>query len=235
MMTPQTQPETLPAHVAIIPDGNRRWAKLRGIPTLMGHKAGAELSTLLVEEAQRLGIKALSIWGFSTENWKRTEEEVGYLMQLIEQHVAKSWQRLAKQNIRFHFSGDLQALPESLQKLLQDTYDKAKDNTGLVLNLCISYGGRDELVRAARKMVADGVGVQELTEDKLASYLDTAGLPDIDLVIRTSGEQRLSGLFPWQTVYAELYFTPLFFPDFTVEEFHTALEWFAERKRRFGK
>ncbi len=225
----------IPSHIGIIPDGNRRWARERGLPTLLGHREGAEQANRLILHANERGIKALSMWGFSTENWKRSEEEVGYLMNLIFEFVAGQWEKLARKNIKFQFSGDLTTLPDKLQKLLADVHEKAKNNTGLVFNMCLSYGGRDELLRAMKTLLERSIKPAEVTEKLVGSVLDTHGLPDIDLIIRSSGEQRLSGFFPWQSVYAELYFSPLLFPDFTTQKFDEALDWYAQRQRRFGK
>lgn len=185
--------------------------------------------------AQEYGITALSAWGFSTENNSRTSEEVTGLMQFFAAIIEGSWKKLAAKNIQFRFAGNRALLPKKLLGVMDRVADKSKDNSGLIYTICLGYGGRDELVRTLQKIVRAGVSEDQVTEELVGNYLDTSGIPDVDLIIRTSGEQRLSGFFPWQSVYSELYFPTLFFPDFTSEEFDKALEWYGGRNRRFGK
>ena len=237
----------IPAHVAIIPDGNRRWARSRNLPTLLGHKAGFDVAIKLFETALELGINVVTIWGFSTENWQRSADEVSYLMKLYEEYALAQWRKLGDRGVQVRLAGEIDRLPASLQKALHETVDRTKDNQQLVLNICLSYGGRNELLRAINKALGDHLGSGRrgdflrggeealLTEEEFSRYLDTAGLPDVDLIIRTSGEQRTSGYLPWQAAYAELYFTDVLFPDFSPVEFKKAVTWYAERQRRFGK
>jgi undecaprenyl diphosphate synthase len=224
-----------PRHIAIIPDGNRRWAKKRGLPTLAGHKTGFDTAIRLFETALELGIEVVTIWGFSTENWQRSTDEVGYLMKLYEEYAKKQWRKLGDQGVQVRLAGEIERLPQSLQKVLEETVERTKNNSRLILNICLSYGGRNELLRAVQKLVALSPAPEQITEEMITNSLDTAGLPDVDLVIRTSGEQRTSGYLPWQAAYAELYFTPVLFPDFTSAELAKAVIWFGERRRRFGK
>lgn len=234
-MSQKASDSPTPVHIGIIPDGNRRWARSRGLPTLIGHKTGFDLTESLAQAAIEAGVKYLTIWGFSTENWNRSEEEVNYLMGLYESYAKTKWRKLADKGARFCAWGDLGRLPKSLQEALTETQESTKDNTTLVFNVCLSYGGRDDIVRGVRKVLADGLEPEQLTIEKFNDYLDLAGQPPLDLIIRTSGEQRLSGFLPWQGVYSELYFTPVHFPDFTPDRFAEALEWYADRERRFGK
>ena len=224
-----------PRHIAIIPDGNRRWAENRGLPTLLGHKTGFDAALRLFETALELGIEVVTIWGFSTENWQRSKTEVVYLMKLYEQYAKRQWRKLGDQGVQVRLAGELERLPRSLQQTLATTVERTKMNTRLVLNICLSYGGRNELVRAIKKIVALAPTPETVTEALVEQSLDTVGLPDVDLVIRTSGEQRTSGYLPWQAAYAELYFTPVLFPDFSPDELKKAVTWYNERQRRFGK
>lgn len=233
-MTKKTS-SSIPHHVAIIPDGNRRWAKNRGLPSIAGHRAGFQAALNLFEAAQELGIETVSIWGFSTENWQRSPIEITYLMRLYEDYALKEWQKLGDRGVQLRVSGQFDRLPASLQKSLTRIIDETKDNRAMILNVCLSYGGRDELIRAVRKLIDGGVKSETVSGEQFEQALDTAGLPDIDFVIRTSGEQRTSGFFPWQAAYAELYFTPVMFPDFTPDAFNKAVAWFSDRQRRFGK
>ena len=225
----------LPHHVGIIPDGNRRWAKEHGLPSFVGHQKGLEQQKALITASLALGIEMVTLWGFSTENWKRSEQEVSFLMKIFEQLALDESEGLNRRGIRIRVFGNIDQLPKSLQRILTRVIEKTQTNTKLSVNYCLSYGGRDEILRAIKRIVTEKKRPEDITEEVFASYLDSAGLPDPDLVIRTSGEQRLSGFMPWQTVYSELYFAPLHFPDFSPEEFQKAIDWYGDRKRRFGK
>ncbi len=227
--------KTIPRHVAIIPDGNRRWAKERGLPTILGHKQGVEQSKKLIRSAMEAGVEVLTFFGFSTENWQRAPDEVKYLLDLYERFARKEARDLASQGVQFRAYGQLERFPQSLQTALAETMALTKENTKFVLNICLSYGGRDDLVRAIQKIVASGIRHENITEDLVSQSVDLADLPSPDLIIRTSGEQRLSGFLTWQSVYSELYFTDSNFPDFGKEEFLAALAEYELRQRRYGK
>lgn len=235
MPTISSSNETRLRHLAVIPDGNRRWAKQRGLPTLAGHKAGFDRAIELFETALELKIEAVTIWGFSTENWQRTADEVGYLMRLYEDYALNQWRKLGDRGVQVRLAGEIDRLPKSLQHALMETVERTQNNQALILTICLSYGGRNELLRLIKKMISLSPAPELITEDFISRQLDTAGLPDVDLLIRTSGEQRTSGYLPWLAAYAELYFSPLFFPDFSPEELTKAVAWYGERQRRFGK
>ena len=201
--------EDLPEHIGIIVDGNRRWAKERRLPTFTGHKKGAERIEEIVKYAQELGIKIITIYAFSTENWKRAGKEVSYLMQLFETYARRKKKEANELGIRVRILGDLQGLPDTLQKTLTKLITLTRSNEKMIVNLAINYGGRDEIVRTFKKLLLVNVTALELTEELININLDTAGLPDPDLIIRTSGEQRLSNFLPWQGTYSELYFRKL--------------------------
>lgn len=222
----------VPRHVAIILDGNRRWAKLRGVPSSVGHYQGL-YKTLwpVVEEAQRQGVSYLTVFGFSSENWRRKEDEVSYLLQLFEQGMRRRIHILKKANVRLRVIGELERFPETLQTLVARAVDETKENSGLTLTLALSYGGRQEIVQAAEKLRHEP---GNLTEKLFATRLYDSEMPDVDLLIRTSGEKRLSGFLLWQIAYAELYFTEVMWPDFSPKHFIQALTEFAGRRRRFG-
>lgn len=228
----------IPEHVAIILDGNGRWAKAHKLPRNLGHKAGCEAVEQTVEDAARLGIKYLTVYGFSTENWKRSEEEVGALMQLF-RFYAKRLLKIAKaNNVRVKMIGERSRFAKDLVEAINRLEDETKDNTGLTFVIAVNYGSRDEIVRGTRKMLEDyKAGKFELAsvdEDFFSSYLDTAGIPDPDLLIRTSGEQRLSNYLLWQMAYTEFYFTDIYWPDFNRTELEKAIEYYNKRERRFG-
>lgn len=228
----------IPEHVAIILDGNGRWAKAHKLPRNLGHKAGCEAVEQTVEDAARLGIKYLTVYGFSTENWKRSEEEVGALMQLF-RFYAKRLLKIAKaNNVRVKMIGERSRFAKDLVEAINRLEDETKDNTGLTFVIAVNYGSRDEIVRGTRKMLEDyKAGKFELAsvdEDFFSSYLDTSGIPDPDLLIRTSGEQRLSNYLLWQMAYTEFYFTDIYWPDFNRAELEKAIEYYNKRERRFG-
>jgi undecaprenyl diphosphate synthase len=222
---------TLPQHVAIIMDGNRRWAKRKGVSTFRGHSEGIERSKELVEECLQLAIPYLTVWAFSTENWKRSKREVHYLMCLFERYFSEYAAEFQEKGIRFVHLGRKDRLPKSLARLLLKTETDTQSNRKLTLSLAIDYGGRDEILRAMQKISQKG----GCSEKSFGVLLDTACLPDPDLIIRTSGEMRLSGFLLWQCAYSELYFTKKCFPEFTKMEFKKALKDFSVRRRNFGK
>ncbi len=213
-------------------DGNGRWAKSRGLPRLAGHRAGVESVREAVRSCGQLGVKVLTLYSFSTENWLRPAEEVGELMKLLSWALSRETLELDKNKVRLTASGRLSGLPPAVQKELQASIDKLAGNTGLILNLALNYGSRQEIVDAANKLIA--AGKKELSEEDLSGALYTAGLPDPDLVIRTSGEMRLSNFLLWQSAYAELYVTPVLWPDFRRPHLEEALAEFGKRQRRFG-
>ena len=228
----------IPAHVALILDGNGRWAKKRGLPRQLGHKKGCETVEQIVEDAARLGIRYLTVYGFSTENWKRPAEEVGALMQLF-RYYAKRLLKIAKaNNVRVRMIGERSRFAPDIVEGIDSLERETKDNTGLTFVIAVNYGGRDELTRAVRKLAADccagKLEPSAVTEQVLNSYLDTADIPDPDLLIRTSGELRLSNYLLWQLAYTELYVTDCLWPDFNQEELEKAIIAYNRRDRRFG-
>jgi undecaprenyl diphosphate synthase len=222
-------------------DGNRRWAKAKGLPSLEGHLAGYELIKKVGPWCLARGVKYLTCYAFSTENWKRAKEEVGYLMDLLMQAVTKDLGILTQDDIRLKVIGRRSDLSDAMQKAVSAAEEKTKDNSGGVLQLAISYGGRDEIVRAANRVISstghsrEGGNPALLTEDIVSQNLDTAGIPDPDLIIRTSGEQRVSGFLTWQSVYSELLFLEKHWPDFSESDLDAAIAWYADRERRYGK
>jgi undecaprenyl diphosphate synthase len=237
-MAPKDMTGVTPEHVAIIMDGNGRWAMNRGWPRLVGHRRGAERVRSIVEAAPSLGIRYLTIYAFSTENWKRSTEEVIGLMSIFARYIETEAERLAKEGVRLRFIGGRERLEPRLQSLMAGIEEKTKANDVLHLTVAINYGGRDEIARAARRLardVAAGVlSLEDADETALQARLDTADLPDPDLVIRTSGETRISNYLLWQSAYSEYDFTDTLWPDFTPKELAAILERFAGRERRFG-
>lgn len=229
----------IPGHVAIILDGNGRWAKKRMMPRNYGHKKGAQAVEQICEDAYDLGIKYLTVYAFSTENWKRPQSEVDALMKLLKDYLVDSIERSTKNNMRVRVIGDRSALTEELQESISKLEDVTKNNTGLNFTIAINYGSRHEMIRAMKKLsrdVVDGkVNVEQIDEALYENYLDTAGIPDPDLLIRTSGEQRLSNYLLWQLAYTEFYFTSCLWPDFDKEELINAIFAYNKRERRFGK
>ena len=227
--------EGFPNHVGIIVDGNRRWAKEKRLPTFAGHKKGAERIEEIVKYAQELGIKIITIYAFSTENWKRAEEETSYLMELFETYARNKMDEANDLGIQIRILGDFQGLPDTLQEVLTKLKKLTRNNEKMIVNLALNYGGRDELIRAFRKLLLVNVTASELTEELININLDTTGLPDPDMIIRTSGEQRLSNFLPWQGTYAELYFPKVHWPDFDKKQLDIAMEEYQKRQRRMGK
>ena len=228
----------IPQHVAIILDGNGRWAKKRHLPRGFGHKAGASTMEQIMEDAWDLGIKYLTVYVFSTENWKRSVEEVKGIMNLLRDYLKKSIEKSNKNNMRVRVIGDRTKLDPDIIQAISDLEEATKNNDGLQFNMALNYGGRDEIRRAVRSIasdVKDGVlSVDDITEDLISSRLDTGGIPDPDLLIRTSGEIRLSNYLPWQLAYSEFYFCDTLWPDFNKEELKKAIDYYNGRDRRFG-
>lgn len=224
----------IPQHVAIIMDGNGRWAKQRGLPRVAGHRAGAENLRRIINACVEFGIKILTIYAFSTENWERPEREIRGLMKIFTRVLDQELSELHAQGVCLHHLGDLNGIEPELQQKVLDALELTKNNERLILNVAFNYGGRAEILHAVRQMLADGVSPEELNEELFSSYLFTAGLPDPDLVIRTSGELRISNFLIWQAAYAEYYATPCYWPDFGREELYDALVAYSQRERRFG-
>ncbi len=224
----------VPQHVAIIMDGNGRWAEQRGLPRVAGHRAGTENVQRIAEACREYGVRMLTLFAFSTENWKRSEEEVSGLMSLLSQVVERELDTLQRHGVRLRHLGALEGLPAKLQDRIRYAVEATAKNDTWYINVAINYGGRREIVDAVRRMLREGVDSEQVTEEVFSSYLYTAGLPDPDLVIRTSGEMRLSNFLIWQSAYAEYFSTPTYWPDFGPEEFYRALAAYARRVRKFG-
>ncbi len=227
-----------PRHIAIIMDGNGRWAKQRGLPRNAGHKAGAETFRRIASHCHDIGVQYLTVYAFSTENWKRSEEEVAGIMLLLENYLKEAIRDMEKNHIRFRVFGDISRLSPKLQSLCRETMERSKDYCEVQVNFCLNYGGRDEIVRAARAFAADVAAgkrsADSLTEAVFELYLDSAGVPDPELVIRPSGELRTSNFLPWQSAYSEFVFMDVLWPDFTGEHLDAAIAQFYQRNRRFG-
>ncbi|MDA8344071.1 MAG: isoprenyl transferase [Thermaerobacter sp.] len=221
-------------HVAIIMDGNGRWAASRGQPRPYGHRAGVEALRRIVRAAPGLGIEYLSVYAFSTENWKRPPEEVEVLMDLLVEYLRGEVDELDREQVKIVFLGDDRAMPARCRREMVKAKERTARNPGLVLAIAVNYGGRDEIVRAVRRAMEDPKKAAELDEETFGDLLDTAGMPDPDLVIRPSGELRLSNFLLWQSAYAEIYATPVYWPDFDEAELRRALEHFGQRDRRYG-
>ncbi|MCQ2597908.1 MAG: polyprenyl diphosphate synthase [Treponema sp.] len=225
----------IPLHVAVTMDGNGRWATKQNLPRTKGHQEGLTVAKKIVKAAADAGVKYLTLYTFSTENWKRAQEEVGFLMNLIHVHLIGELQFYKDNGIKIRHVGDISALPKNIQDDLNDAMEKTKDFTGLTLNLAINYGGRDEILRGVKKIVEQGIKPEEITEETIRSNLDFPDCPDVDLLIRTGGEFRLSNFLLWHVAYAEQVYTDTLWPDYTEEEFLKNLEMFGSRNRRFGK
>ena len=231
-------PDNIPHHVAIIMDGNGRWAKRRDLPRSAGHKAGADTLKKIVAAAGEIGVKVLTVYAFSTENWKRPDEEVSYIMNLMYTYLEKNFLDLKKNNVCLHFIGDRSRLSDKLQRVFKKAEEDMAGNTGLVLNVAVNYGGRMEITQAvqniAREAAAGKIAVEDITEDLVGSYLYTAPENDVDLLIRPGADTRISNYLLWQAADAEFWFTPLCWPDFTKETLIEAITSFQARERRFG-
>lgn len=226
--------DAIPTHVGFIMDGNGRWAKQRGLPRIEGHRRGAERARQIIRDADSLGIKAVTLYTFSMENWHRPKKEVSLLMKLLEGYLKKELTTLMEENVRFKAIGEIWRLPDYLKDMIKTYEETTAENTGLTLVTALSYGGRNEIIRAVRKAIESGMAADEVTEESFDNLMDTAGVPHPDLVIRTSGEMRLSNFLTWQSAYSELYFTPVQWPDFTKDELEKAIKEYQHRERRFG-
>jgi len=231
-MTPENG--TAPTHVGIIMDGNGRWARERGLPRTAGHKEGLEAAKRIVARASDSGVAVLSLYAFSTENWRRTEDEVSFLMNLIKSQLRKQYDFYKERGIRITHSGDLERLPDAVRQEILMAEEDTAEFSGMRVNLLVNYGGRDEIVRAVNRGMSERRPGTSMTEQDIESHLDHPEIPDLDLLIRTGGELRISNFMIWQASYAELYFSDVYWPDWQPEHFDTALEQFRLRQRRFG-
>ncbi|MEO5358252.1 MAG: polyprenyl diphosphate synthase [Nitrospirae bacterium YQR-1] len=225
---------TLPKHVGIIMDGNGRWANQRGLPRVEGHKQGAHRTKEIIEAAAELGVNVLTLYAFSIENWKRPELEVDTLMDLLDYYLQTEILELLQKGVVFKVIGNREKLPDKIQYLIDQAEDMTASNTGMLLLMAISYGGRDDILRAVKKMALKGDDLTNLSEECFMENLDTSGCDMVDLIIRTGGEKRISNFLIWQAAYAELFFTDTLWPDFTKDEFYGAIEDYKLRQRRFG-
>ena len=230
--------ENMPKHIAIIMDGNRRWARAQGKPASFGHKEGAKTLEKIVRYANKIGLEHITVYAFSTENWKRTEEEVSALMLLLQNYLDDYSKRADSENIKVKILGDITALSPKMQKSIINCMERTKNNTGVVFNIALNYGGRDEITRAVKKIatkVKEGeINVDDINEELISNELYTVGQPDPDLVIRTSGEKRLSNFLPWQSTYSELLIIDKNWPDFNEQDLNLAIEEYQKRTRKFG-
>ena len=230
--------ESMPKHIAIIMDGNRRWAKARGKQAAFGHKEGAKTLEKIVRYANSVGLEYITVYAFSTENWKRAEDEVKALMFLFQSYLNDYSKRADSENIKVKFLGDKKALSKAMQKSMEECVERTKNNTGITFNIAINYGGRDEIVKAMKKIATEykegRIELEQINEEAISKELYTKDEPDPDLVIRTSGEMRLSNFLPWQSVYSELLFVEKNWPDFTEEDLDNAIIEYQKRTRKFG-
>lgn len=226
---------TIPKHIVLFPDGNRRWARAKGLNTLEGHKQGYNNLLDFSEWCKNRGVKVLTAFGFSTENWNRTKEEVDYLMKLLESCMTDNLDRYARDGVKVRVIGQRERLPKSLQEAIQKTEEATKNNSILFLNLAISYGGKWDILNAVKNIVKEGIDADQIDEKLFEDHLSTAGLPAPDFIIRAGGEMRMSNFVLWQAAYSELYFCPKMWPDFTEQDLDIALAEFDRRSRRFGK
>ena len=230
--------ENMPTHIAIIMDGNRRWAKSKGLPSAIGHKKGAETLEKIVRYANKIGIKYITVYAFSTENWKRAEEEVKALMILFQNYIDKYSKIADTENIKVNFLGDFSAFTERLQKGIQECMDNTNNNTGTVFSIAMNYGGRDEIIHAVKKIAAKvqsgELSIEDISEHTISDNLYTQDIPDPDLLIRTSGEIRTSNFLPWQIVYSEFLFVDKNWPDFNEDDLESAIIEYQKRTRKFG-
>jgi len=230
--------QVMPKHIAIIMDGNRRWAKSKMLPVKLGHKQGAETLKKIVRHANKIGLEYITVYAFSTENWKRSKEEVEALMSLLENYLDDFAKEADTENIVIRVLGDLTELSESLQESIKRTIERTRSNTGTIFNIALNYGGRNEIVNAVREISKEvqigNLRIEDITENIVSEHLYTKKDPDPDLLIRTSGELRLSGFLPWQTVYSEFIFLEKLWPDFSTEDLDNSIEVFKKRNRKFG-
>ena len=231
--------ETMPKHIGIIMDGNRRWAKKRGKPAIFGHKQGAKTLENIVRYANKIGLKYLTVFAFSTENWKRSEEEVKGLMTLLQAYLDDYTKRADSENVKVTVIGDIKALSEGMQKSIEKCMERTKNNTGVHFNIAINYGGKDEIVKATKKIAQEikenKISIEEIDEQTITDHLYTTGQPEPDLIIRTSGELRLSGFLIWQSAYSELLFIEKNWPDFDEKDLDNAIVEYEKRKRNYAK
>jgi undecaprenyl diphosphate synthase len=221
-------------HIAIIMDGNGRWAEQRGLSRIEGHREGVKRVSDIIDAALELKLKALTLYAFSMENWQRPKREINALMNILERYLRSEMKKLDRKNIVFRAIGDLERLPKSIRKLLKEFESLTRNNTGLYLTSALSYGSKEEIIGAVKKILKDGLKPHDIDEKNFESYLYTAGLPDPDLIIRTSGEMRLSNFLLWQAAYSELYFTNVLWPDFGKDALKSAIREYQKRERRFG-
>lgn len=230
--------ENMPKHIAIIMDGNRRWAKAKGKPAAFGHKAGAKTLENIVRYANKIGLKYITVYAFSTENWKRAEDEVNALMMLLQNYLDEYSKRADSENIRVKILGDITVLSQGMQKSIINCMERTQNNTGVTFNIALNYGGRDEIIKAikniAKQVQDEEIDIEKINEETISNNLYTAGQPDPDLLIRTSGEIRLSNFLPWQLVYSEFLFIDKNWPDFTEEDLDNAIVEYQKRTRKFG-
>jgi len=228
----------IPEHVAIIMDGNGRWAKRRGLPRNMGHRQGGKAVEAICEDAYHLGIKYLTVYAFSTENWSRPQDEIAALMNLLRSYMKDCVRQAEKNKMRVKIIGDISKLDEDLQESIRNLVEKSKNNDGLCFQIALNYGGRDELLRAIQGICQDvkneALEIEDISQNLIAAYLDTADVPDPDLLIRTSGEQRISNFLLWQLAYTEFYFPDVLWPDFTKDDLIDAIAYYNTRERRYG-
>ncbi len=224
----------IPIHVAIIPDGNRRWAKSKGLSIISGYAEAGSSGRIreIIEESGRIGVKYLTFWGFSSENWKRDKKEIDFIFSFVSKFLREWGSDAVRNNVKFRHIGRKDRLPKKLVSEIEDLENRTRNCKGLCVQLCLDYGGKDEIIRAVNKIVSSGA--KKIDEKIFSNYLDSAGMPEPDLIIRTGGEKRVSGFMPFQSDYAELYFTDIYFPDFDKNEFRKAIDNFAQRERRFG-
>ena len=232
------EPRSIPNHIAIVMDGNGRWAKKRGLPRQAGHKVGAEAFRTIANYAKSIGLKYLTVYAFSTENWKRSEEEVSAIMDLLEKYLREAIRDMDKNQVRFYFFGDLSRLSPELQEEAKTAMERSKKYAGVQVNFCLNYGGRAEMVRAAQQFARDCLEgkckPEDLTEERFSNLMYSAGVPDPELVIRPGGEMRTSNFLLWQSAYAEYYFTDVLWPQFGPKELDEAIDAYNKRNRRFG-
>ena len=230
--------ENMPKHIAIIMDGNRRWAKAQGKPAGFGHKAGAKTLENIVRYANKIGLEHITVYAFSTENWKRAEDEVNALMMLLQNYLDDYSKRADSENIKVKILGDITVLSQGMQKSIANCMERTKNNTGITFNIALNYGGRDEILKAVKNIATqvkeNKIEIESINEESIANNLYTAGQPDPDLLIRTSGEIRLSNFLPWQLVYSEFLFIDKNWPDFTEEDLDNAIIEYQKRTRKFG-
>ncbi len=234
MTSIKKQIERLPVHIAIVPDGNGRWAEKRGLSRLAGHQAGVKKMRSLIEYLSSLQIKYVTLYGFSTENWGRPTDEIKGLFRILVERIDQDVPKLNKRGVRVRHLGRLGELPDWLQSSVKRAVELTKGNTGLTLSLAFNYGGHVEIIDAVRRIIAEGIPPEKIDEKMFSEYLYTAGIPDVDLLIRTGDELRLSNFLLWQTAYSEYYFTDVLWPDFSKEDMDKALIDYSQRKRRFG-